>query len=1007
MDTTPTKAMRAEAQRYRDWKAEGRKGGTEVAARRATQILSGSPLSPDTVRTMSAWFARHEVDKQGQGFSPGEDGYPSPGRVAWAAWGGDPGKSWSDKLVSQMDKNGRTEDNEAVERELTADMSAGQAALYEAYEDVADELGSFDQSSGEHGAHYMEQNPFAEKGIQCSNCAFYAGPRACEIVSGDIAPEGICKFWIIPERLLAEAPEQDEGRPYPKEHAARLRDPDAYDRFRRRNNAAGKGVDFIFGIKTGESGADLQAIRFRLSEFSAAEAKQWLSEHDYKPTQFEAATGDRELDRAAPDDLSSGDFVSWSSSGGTARGRIESVERDDKIDVPDSSFTITGSPEDPAALIRLYREDADGWSATDTLVGHKFSTLSKIAPLRMLTPLTPAERALGEKFQRTEATNFQATESRTFEFPFSSEYPVARYFGNEVLSHETSAADLSRLNDGAPLLFNHNPDKVVGVVERAWINDKDKRGYAKVRFSRNAFAKEVLADVQDGILRGISFGYAIDKMEERSGDYVATSWSPHEISVVSIPADPTIGIGRSLLMESSAPELSVQATDSIIENEAPVAPTEVGQQQDQCPAAETASTPVPEMENTPDLEVIRSKAVEAERTRIAAITALGEKHQMHDLARELIDGGRSLDEARAAVLDKLGSTPMDPIRSTDVTTNDVGLSAQETKRFSFVRALNYLANPGDAAARREAEFEIEVGRAAATKYERSSNGIVVPNEVLRRDLTAGIPSAGGNLVADELLSGSFIDLLRNRLALAGAGVTMLTGLQGNISIPRQSSASTAYWVGENVAPNESQQAVDQVNMTPKTVGAFVDYSRRLLLQSSIDVEGMVRNDLTRVIALELDRVGMYGTGSSNQPLGLVNTTGIGSQTISTYGTFDEYIGMETDVATANADAGSLRYIINAAARGALKSTAKSAAAVAAGFVFENGEINGYPAIVSNQLQNNDALFGDFSMMIMGMWSGLDLTVDPYAGATAGTVRIIALQDVDFAVKQPGAFCYGT
>jgi HK97 family phage major capsid protein len=339
--------------------------------------------------------------------------------------------------------------------------------------------------------------------------------------------------------------------------------------------------------------------------------------------------------------------------------------------------------------------------------------------------------------------------------------------------------------------------------------------------------------------------------------------------------------------------------------------------------------------------------------------------------------------------------------------SDVCSSDLETKRFSFVRALNFLANPGDASARRAAEFEIEVGRAAATKYERSSNGIVVPNEVLRRDLTAGLPSGGGNLVADDLLAGSFIDLLRNRLALANAGVTMLTGLQGNVSIPRQSSASTAYWVGENVAPTESQQAIDQVNMTPKTVGAYVDYSRRLLLQSSVDVEGMVRNDLTRVIALELDRAGIYGTGSSNQPLGLTNTTGIGSQTITTYGTFDEYIGMETDVATANADAGSLRYIINAAARGALKSTAKSASAVAAGFVFENGEINGYPAIVSNQLQNNDALFGDFSMMIMGMWSGLDLTVDPYAGATAGTVRIIALQDVDFAVKQPAAFCLGT
>ena len=910
MSYSPTAGMREEAQRYRTWKSEGNAGGTEVAATRATQILSGNPLSEDTVRTMSAWFARHEVDKQGQGFTPGEEGYPSPGRVAWAAWGGDPGKSWSDNIMSTIDKD----------RELTAELKAPQVALYEALEEIAEDLGAFDQGSGAQGAHYMSESPFAADGMVCANCAFYAGPRGCEIVSGDIDPAGVCKFWIVPERLISEAEEPNEGRPYPQEHAARLKDPSAYDRFRRRNNAAGKGVDFIFGIKTGEEGTELQAIRFRLSEFTATEARTWLKEHDYTAMQFEEATGERAADRAKP----------------------------------------------------------------------------------------------GDKFQRTEATNFRALEERTFEFPFSSEYPVARYFGNEVLSHEGDAADLTRLNDGAPLLFNHNPDKVVGVVERAYINGKDKRGYAKVRFSRNKFAQEVLDDVKDGILRGISFGYAIDKMEERDGDYVATKWSPHEVSVVSIPADPTIGIGRSLITEA-APELPTaqrteecQGATPIITNEAPVPPTEVEEMQDQRQAAQTASTPIPEMENTPDLEVIRSKAAEAERTRIAAITALGSKHQMQDLARELIDGGRTLDEARAAVLDKLGSTPMEqPIRSADITTNDVGLSDKETKRFSFVRALNFLANQGDASARRAAEFEIEVGEAAAKKYERSSNGIVVPNEVLRRDLLSGTPSAGGNLVADELLSGSFIDLLRNRLALANAGVTMLSGLQGNISIPRQASASTAYWVGENVAPTESQQSIDQVNMTPKTVGAFVDYSRRLLLQSSIDVEGMIRNDLARVIALELDRAGIYGTGSSNQPLGLVNTTGVGSQTISTFGTFAEYIGMETDVASANADAGSMRYIINAAARGALKSTAKSATAVAAGFVYENDEINGYPAIVSNQLLSNDALFGDFSMMIMGMWSGLDLTVDPYAGATAGTVRIIALQDVDFAIKQPGAFCYGT
>lgn len=671
--------------------------------------------------------------------------------------------------------------------------------------------------------------------------------------------------------------------------------------------------------------------------------------------------------RAKPGDLKRGDFVSWNSSGGRARGQIERIVSEGTLNVPDSDFSIEASDQDPAALIRIFREGGEGWAATQTLVGHRFSTLTKIEALR----------SMEGKYQRTEGTVFSEVEDRTFEFPFSSEYPVARYFGNEVLSHEADAADLSRLNDGAPLLFNHNPDKVVGVVERAWIDGVKKRGYVQVRFSRNSFAKEVMADVKDGVLRGVSFGYSINKMEERSDNFVATKWAPYEVSVCSIAADPSIGIGRSLSTDSAAP------------------------------AASPTPEPEVQMENTtPDVEVIRSKAVEAERSRIAAITALGEKHGLQDLARELIDGGRSVDEARTAVLDKIESrTAKVEHRIADEKANDLGLSEKETRQFSFIRALNFLANQGDAKARREAAFEIEVGEAAAKKYERSSNGIVVPNEVLRRDLTVGAPTGGGNLVSDELLVGSFIELLRNRMAMMQAGVTMLSGLQGNISIPRQTSAATAYWVGEGGSPTESQQAIDQVNMTPKTVGAFVDYGRRLLLQSSIDVEQMIRDDLARVIALELDRAAIYGTGSANQPLGLVNTTGIGTETLTNAGTFAQLIAMETDVAAANADAGSMRYIMNAAARGALKSTSKSG--TEAQFVWEDGEVNGYPVIVSNQLQSNDALFGDFSQFVVGMWSGLDLTVDPYAGATAGTVRIIALQDVDFAVKQPAAFCYGT
>ena len=217
-------------------------------------------------------------------------------------------------------------------------------------------------------------------------------------------------------------------------------------------------------------------------------------------------------------------------------------------------------------------------------------------------------------------------------------------------------------------------------------------------------------------------------------------------------------------------------------------------------------------------------------------------------------------------------------------------------------------------------------QAAAKQYERSSNGIVVPNEVLRRDLNVGTATAGGNLVDDVLLSGSFIELLRNRLALANAGMTTLSGINGNISIPKQGSSATAYWVGEGASHRISADH-EQVNLSPKTCGAFVDYPASCCCNPASTSRQWSVMTWLACIALELDRVGLNGSGSSNQPLGIINTTGIGTQTLTSFGTFEEYIGMETDVAAANADAGSLRYIINASARGALKSTRKMLVAV--------------------------------------------------------------------------------
>jgi HK97 family phage major capsid protein/HK97 family phage prohead protease len=864
IDLMPTDGMRTEAERYREWKADGEPGGTEVAATRASQILSGDELSPETVITMAAWFARHEVDKQGEGFSPDEDGYPSPGRVAWAAWGGDAGQSWSN---GKADRIKALQDRSAMEME----------------------------------------------------------------------------------------------RPYPNEHAARLTDPDQYDSLRRENGAGGPGIDFIYGIKGGES--EIQAIRFSSAHYTPAEARNWLGEHDFNPIMFEEATGDGE--RAEPGDLSEGDFVQWDSSGGTARGRIEHVMREGTLGVPGTEFSIDATPEDPAALIRIYSEGDEGWEPTEVLVGHKFSTLSKIDALRAMPGIG--------KYQRAELTTFDEVEDRTYEFPFSSEFPVARYFGNEILSHEANAADLSRLNDGAPLLFNHNPDRVIGVVEGARIDSKGRRGYARVRFSRNPFAQEILSDVKDGVLRNVSFGYSIDKMEERgSGDFVATAWAPYEVSIVSVPADKTVGIGRALT------------------------PTE--------PAASAAPSPdpLPSMEtNATDLAVVRAEAVEAERSRIAEISALCDKHKMGELGRQLVESGRSIDEARAAVLDKMNI----PQETVNMSAADLGMTVKEARSFSFLRAINYLSNPTDRSAREAAAFEIEASDAAAAKLGRQSRGITIPQDVLRRDLNVGTATAGGNLVETMLDAGSFIDLLRNASALDQAGATVLTGLTGNVAIPRQSGAATAYWVAESGAPTESQQTVDQVSLTPKTVAAYTDYSRRLMIQSSIDVENMVRGDLARVLALKIDLAGLYGTGSNSEPLGLKLTTGIGTENFAAAApTFEEVVALESDVATANALLGSPVYLMNAAMRGGLKTTKKDAGSGM--FIMEGTEVNGYRGVLSNQVAAGDLWFGNFADLIIGYFSGLDIMVDPYSNSTSGTVRVVAMQDVDIAVRHPESFSRG-
>lgn len=411
-----------------------------------------------------------------------------------------------------------------------------------------------------------------------------------------------------------------------------------------------------------------------------------------------------------------------------------------------------------------------------------------------------------------------------------------------------------------------------------------------------------------------------------------------------------------------------------------------------------------------------------ERARIANIRAMGERLNCRELAEAAIADGRSLEAFIADYQARTG--PASQLRTPE--SAEIGMTAREARTFSFIRLLNALANPNDMAAREAAAFEFEASEAARQRSGRENRGnATIPVDVMRtalmegrRDLTVGTAADGGNIVATDLMASAFIDLLRNQLALDQMGIRVMADLTGNLAIPRQTGGATAFWVAENAAPTESQQSFGQVPLTPKTVAAFTDISRRLLLQSSIDVEAFVRMDLAMVLALAIDAAGITGTGTANQPRGILNTSGIGAVVGGTNGaalTYGHLVDLESQVAVANADVGSLGYLVNARTRGHCKKTVKFGSGTERP-IWDGGTepLNGYRVGVSNQVPGNltrgtatgicsAVIFGNFADLILGMWSGLDLLVNPYTGADAGTVRIHAYQDVDFAVRNAASF----
>ncbi len=621
------------------------------------------------------------------------------------------------------------------------------------------------------------------------------------------------------------------------------------------------------------------------------------------------------------------------------------------------------------------------------------------------TTLKPGTRAQRAFAVERSAVNVEA---RTVELSFASETPYARWWGVEILDCTATAMRMGRIAGGrAPLLCDHDTRDVVGVVESVTVGT-DRIARAVVRFGNSARAAEIFQDVQDGIRANVSVGYLIHKAQlvESTDDedtYRVTDWEPYEVSLVSVPADASVGVGRSA--DEADPRIPFTPAAPVVAPAITPAP-----QENRAMTQATTAPNAPEAPalNTSEIAATARRAEQARATELIALGAQFEKFGGKEIAQRALESGASVEDARRDIMNAVAA------KQTQVAAH-VDMSSTEVKRYSVLRAIRALVDKDWSHAGLEREVHQAILKRAG--MDQSVNGgFFVPVDVqhaqlgnARRDLTVGTPTAGGNLVATDLAASSFIELLRARAVVARLGATMLSGLVGNVAIPRQTGAATANWLAnEAAAITETQQTIGQLALTPKTLGAYTEVSRLLMMQSTPAADQMVMNDFARVLALAIDLAALEGPGTGGAPTGISATAGIGSVT----GTTLAYAGIvefQTDVAAGNALTPSCAYVTTPAVAGLLMQRQRFASTdtpLWTGSVLD-GTMGGFTATTTTQATAASMTFGDFSQVVIGEWGFLEMALNPYANFAAAITGIRAIQTVDVGIRQAAAFSRAT
>lgn len=560
----------------------------------------------------------------------------------------------------------------------------------------------------------------------------------------------------------------------------------------------------------------------------------------------------------------------------------------------------------------------------------------------------------------------------------SSTNPVEREFGYEVLEHNISSVDMEFLSSGkAPLLLDHDARQQIGVVERSWM-DKDKLR-AQVRFSKSAMAEEVYRDVVDGIRGNVSIGYQIQGMTKEENTYKdkpvyrVNQFKPLEVSMVSIPADSSVGVGRAFEPEHSGNDNSA--------NKEMKMSAEIVQE--------------------PNVQVRQEDQLKEYRNQASQILELGKRHNEYDLAFRALQEEKSLSEFQAMLLEKKTSQPI---------SFSVDASPKEKRNYSLVRAIR-AADQKDWS---KAGFEMEISQELAKTQKRQPKGFFVPDwgwQTRTVSTAAGATyGAGSNIVPEDYRGDRFIDALISTSILGQVGATVLNGLQGNVAIPKISTSTAAAFIAEGGSVGNSEPDFAQVTMTPKLLANKVSVTRELMIQSDPSVEQLIRNNMVRIFAAKIDNVALKG-GGSNEPTGILGTSGIGD--VSSGGTsgnanltYGNVVDIMTEVSQDNALLGNLRWVTHPAVVGKLMQTLVAASTDSRMIMPSPDSMMGYPVVQTTQAPSSSPyslIFGNFADLYVGFFSALDVLVDPYGSAGTATTNLYFYQDMDIAVAHAESF----